>query len=252
MGKRSLFALALNKKLMKLLLWKPQLSHFLIAFSLLLLTIKVNKVSHHRDFVSWLQVGVAPLEAAGEPDQTPEKDEAPVPQGEKKKGDTASNQKNEDSSEAFEFDPLDMDENQMKVLKALVEKRKQMEQEQASLEQRKKLLDLSQQKITTSLSELEKLKNSLEQKTHQMSQEEQETVQRITKIYENMKPETAAQIFDKFDLESLVQMAKHMNQKKFSAILSFMDPAKAQFLTVHMLPKPLASSTQGTRGALAS
>ena len=50
-----------------------------------------------------------------------------------------------------------------------------------------------------------------------------------------MKPTAAAEIFNKLEFVALVQIIKHMNQKKASAILAAMDPKKARYLTIELL-----------------
>lgn len=244
------------KKTMKFLLWRPQLSHFVISFGLLLISIKTNTLLNDCKPLFSLEWGIdahaeeKKVETTEKPKDDQAKESTPKDKDAKDEKQAAT------APDSLDFDPLNIDENQVKVLKALSEKRKKIDEEETSLKKKEKLLELSEKKIATSLSELEKLKTNLEQKTEQLSKEEKENIDHIVKIYETMKPATAAAIFDKFDLESLLKMAKHMSQKKFALILSNMDPAKAQYLTTYMLPKPkkpeVPSSDQKNTTASAS
>jgi flagellar motility protein MotE (MotC chaperone) len=233
--------------LLKILLWRPQLSHFLMAFACLLITVRVNNVIDSSETslekIESTQISVSCAQANAAEEKKDDKKEAPKEEKKEKTGDKTDASKKEDeaktaSTDPFEFDPLTMDENQIKVLKALAESRKKVGKEEENIEKQKKLMDVSEKKISQNLGELEKLKTTLEKKTKDLSKEEEENINRMVKVYEAMKPAAAAQIFNKLDLPVLIELVKNMNQKKFSLILTSMDPMKAQILTTEMLPKP--------------
>ncbi len=102
----------------------------------------------------------------------------------------------------------------------------------ADMEKQKKLLEIGQKKIAA---QLEKLKSDLEKEKGALTKEEVHNLTQTAKIYENMKPTAAAEIFNKLEFVALVQIIKHMNQKKASAILAAMDPKKARYLTIELL-----------------
>lgn len=245
--------------LLKITLWRPRLSHFLMAFGCLLISVRVNRVMDDSAFSSThITVGVG-KEAQADEHPKPEeekkddsqkvgqeaehdkKDHHPEKEDKPKSKDSVS--KGKEGVEAIsenilDFDPLTADENQMKVLNALSGNRKIVEKETEDLKKQKSLMDVSEKKIAQKLSELEALKNTLEQKAKTISKEEQDNITRMVTIYEAMKPGAAAIIFNKLDLSILIQLIKNMNQKKFSLVLAAMEPSKAQILTTEMLPKP--------------
>ena len=53
-------------------------------------------------------------------------------------------------------------------------------------------------------------------------------------MYEQMKPQEAASIFDGLDMGVLVKVAKAMNPRKMAPIMAKMSSAKAQELTAKM------------------
>jgi len=69
----------------------------------------------------------------------------------------------------------------------------------------------------------------------------------IVKLYENMKPQEAATIFDGLDLTVLLRVAKAMDPRKMSPILAKMTAARAQELTMQLAAadptSPPATST---------
>ena len=56
----------------------------------------------------------------------------------------------------------------------------------------------------------------------------------IVTMYENMKPKDAARIFDRLDLNILIEVSTAMNPRKMSAILAQMTPDTAERLTVEL------------------
>src|SRR5579871_4611335 len=63
------------------------------------------------------------------------------------------------------FDPLTLDENQVKMLQSLAQRRKEIDEEAESLKSKKALLTLTEKKITEHMDELKKIKESIEKTT---------------------------------------------------------------------------------------
>ena len=54
------------------------------------------------------------------------------------------------------------------------------------------------------------------------------------KIYEAMKPKEAARIVEKLDMPVLLDVVERMKERKASAVLAKMDPAKAKSVTLEL------------------
>ncbi|HTJ57623.1 MAG TPA: hypothetical protein VL418_08695, partial [Devosiaceae bacterium] len=67
-----------------------------------------------------------------------------------------------------------------------------------------------------------------------------EDMSAIVKLYDTMKPQDAAGIFDGLDMNVLVHVAKAMDPRKMSPILAKMNPQKAQELTTELAAPDLA------------
>ena len=96
------------------------------------------------------------------------------------------------------FDPLTLDENQVKVLQAMAEAQANKSSD-AEVQKQKKLIELGEQKIAEQLSALQKIKTDVENTRCSLSKEEQANIIQTAKIYENMKPPAAADIFNKLE-----------------------------------------------------
>ena len=64
---------------------------------------------------------------------------------------------------------------------------------------------------------------------------ENEKIKSLVKVYEAMKPQDAAKIFEQIDMDILLSVAVHMKEAKLAQILSKMNPEKAKELTVELI-----------------
>lgn len=142
-----------------------------------------------------------------------------------------------------EFDPLSIDENQIKILNALSTQKNRITQsdETVRLEEEKELLKLAHENLTNKLAELEKEKKIFDAQKNELTAKEKEQVNSTVKMYETMKPAQSAEIFNQLELTAVTQIIRHMNPKKASAILAAMDVSKARKVTFELL------QTQETR-----
>lgn len=136
-----------------------------------------------------------------------------------------------------EFDPLSIDENQIKILNALSTQKNRIAQsdETVRLEKEKELLQLAHENLTKKLAELEKEKKNFDTQKNELTAKEKEQVHSTVKMYESMKPAQSAEIFNQLELTAVTQIIKHMNPKKASAILASMDVNKARKVTFELL-----------------
>lgn len=214
--------LKIIKFLLTLLKFKPKLHHLVILFAPLVILFRFNHfVNFSGSAISELQESSLSIgrkaHAASQPETPPTKSQT------------------ETNVEAVKkFDALTLDENQIKVIQAMAEE-KSNNSNNVDIEKQKKLLEIGQKKIADQLEKLEKLKSELEKEKSTLTKEEVHNLTQTAKIYENMKPISAAEIFNKLEFVALVQIIKHMNQKKASAILAAMDPKKARYLTIELL-----------------
>jgi flagellar motility protein MotE (MotC chaperone) len=62
---------------------------------------------------------------------------------------------------------------------------------------------------------------------------------KLARMYENMKPKDAANIFDVMDLGVVADIASNMKEAKLAAIVAEMEPSKANGLSVVMRSSPV-------------
>ena len=66
----------------------------------------------------------------------------------------------------------------------------------------------------------------------------------LVTMYENMKAKDAARIFDRLDLNILIEVSTAMNPRKMSDVLAQMTPQTAERLTVELANRANAVKTQ--------
>lgn len=217
------------KFILRLLTVQLKVHHILVLFAPLLIFFRFNHLIDQADVaVTSLSIGkVAHAESQDKPAEKELKNTSNIP---------LANQDDTTKRPSEGFEPLTLDENQVRVLQAMAEAQANQEKEtDAENEKRKKLIKLGEQKIAEQLDALEKVKKAVKTDKENFTKEEQANITQTAKIYENMKPAAAAEIFNKLDLIVLVQLVKHMNQKKASAIIATMDAKKARALTIELL-----------------
>lgn len=230
------------KFLLKILKLRPKLQHLVILFAPLVILFRFDHL------VNFPEVSMGNFQESSISIGKTAHAESPAPvmntaQSEITKNDAAQPDK--------KFDPLTLDENQVKVLQAMAEAKSQKPTD-GEIEKQKKIIEIGKEKIAEQLATLEKAKADLEKKKVILTKEETKNLTQTAKIYENMKPISAAEIFNKMDLTVLAQIIKHMNQKRAAAIIAVMEPKKARYLTIELLradqielasPQPVVPAT---------
>jgi flagellar motility protein MotE (MotC chaperone) len=67
---------------------------------------------------------------------------------------------------------------------------------------------------------------------NQVSEGQQQQMENLVKIYETMKPEEAAHIFETLDMPTLLGVVLRMKPKSTAPIMAKMAPDKAKELTI--------------------
>ncbi len=122
-------------------------------------------------------------------------------------------------------------DSELDILQRLSERRKQLEAWEKELSAREKILNVSQARIQNKIEELRILKAEIESKLEEFELKEDEKTQSLVKIYENMKPKSAAQIFSQMEMPTLIEVVRNMKERSAAPIIARMDTMKAKALT---------------------
>jgi flagellar motility protein MotE (MotC chaperone) len=145
-------------------------------------------------------------------------------------------------------DPDDMSRGDLKILQELAQRRRELDQREQELAMRDGLLKAAEKRVDEKIAELAAMKTKLEGLVKQ--REEQQTVQlkSLVKIYENMKPKDAAQIFDELDMTILVELLAHMKEAKSAPIMAAMDPKRVKDVTARLINRRTLGSAADSQG----
>jgi len=130
------------------------------------------------------------------------------------------------------------------LLQRLADRRAELDKREQALNLREAVIAAAEKQMTQRADELKALQSQIAALTQQKTSMEDEQFSGIVKMYEAMKPQEAASIFDGLDMNVLLRVAKAMDPRKMSPILAKMAATRAQQLTVQIAagdPQTVAS-----------
>jgi flagellar motility protein MotE (MotC chaperone) len=122
--------------------------------------------------------------------------------------------------------------------RAVLERLRDRDQELATrsreLDMRESLIRAAEKRLEAKVNELKDTEARINVATGNRDKAEAARFNGIVAMYENMKPKEAARIFDRLDLNILVDVTTRINPRKMSDILAQMAPDAAERLTVEL------------------
>ncbi len=122
--------------------------------------------------------------------------------------------------------------SEAQALMHLSARHKELQKLEVDLRDKESLLEATQQHVASRVIELEALEKNVKKLLQAYQQADEEKIRSLVKIYENMKPQDAAQIFDDLDLNTVLQVIDHMKETKIAPLLAKMRPDKARQITM--------------------
>lgn len=144
-------------------------------------------------------------------------------------------------------DPATFSRSEIELLAKLAERREELEGRARELDMREKLLQVTEKRVEERIGELKKLEAQIRGLIRQHDEEEEKNLKSLVKVYENMKPKTAARIFEKLDMTVLLVVVERMKEAKLAPVLAEMDPARAQRITVELATRRQLPGASGVR-----
>jgi len=129
------------------------------------------------------------------------------------------------------FDPSRATEAELETLQKLSERRNTLDARERELELRENLLKATESRIDAKIGEMTAVKTTIDALLKKHDKEQEQKMQSLVKIYESMKPKDAARIFERLEMDILLEVVERMREQKTAAVIAEMDPAKAEALT---------------------
>ncbi len=117
------------------------------------------------------------------------------------------------------------------VLKQLSDRREQLEKRARDLDTREAMIKVAEQRVDQKIKEMDTLRQQLQGMVSQVGEAQAAQMDNLVKIYETMKPEEAAKIFEALDMPILLGVIQRMKPARTAPILAKMAPEKAKEVT---------------------
>jgi flagellar motility protein MotE (MotC chaperone) len=120
------------------------------------------------------------------------------------------------------------------ILERLQERRQELEKRARELDIREGLIADAEKRVESKLMQIKEGQQELQTAAQKKEEGEAARFKSLVTMYENMKPRDAAKIFDRLDVNVLLQVASMMSPRSMSEILALMTPDRAEQLTVEL------------------
>ena len=120
------------------------------------------------------------------------------------------------------------------ILQRLQQRRKQLDARSRDLDMRESLLKAAEKRVEARVSELKDLESKVKTAVGNRDKAQVQHFNSLVTMYETMRAKDAARIFDRLDINILVEVATKMKARSMSAIMAQMTPEAAERLTVEL------------------
>lgn len=153
-----------------------------------------------------------------------------------------------DPAAAGDFDPLNLTKEEIDVLRQLAKRRDELAKREQELADREALLKATEQRLAEQVKQMQALKSEYEAVQTERQNAAEANLRRLVTVYEAMKPEEAARIFETMEGTVLLDVITRMGERRLAPILAQMTPAKAQALTIAMAHRKGAQTAAKPEG----
>ena len=120
------------------------------------------------------------------------------------------------------------------LLQSLKGRRQELDERSRELDMRESLLKATEKRVEAKVTELKAMEARVKAAMGARDKQEADRFKGVVTMYENMKAKDAARIFDRLDLNILIDVSTAINPRKMSSILAQMAPESAERLTVEL------------------
>ncbi|MDY0882661.1 MotE family protein [Dongia soli] len=131
-------------------------------------------------------------------------------------------------------DPFNYTDEEVDVLQQLAKRRQELDQRARQLDEREALVKAAEQRMEQKMAELRALQTTVEELLKKRDAADEQQLASLVKIYENMKPQAAAQVFEEMDMDVLLDVVSRMKERKVAPILALVSPTRAKELTYEL------------------
>ncbi len=118
------------------------------------------------------------------------------------------------------------------LLAAIREREQQLDRESSALTDRSQALSVAETKLAEQLAAFQKAQENLEQTLAMADKAAERDIDRMTTVYESMKPTDAARIFERMEIKFAAGLLSRMRPEVTAQVLTSMEPDTAYAVTL--------------------
>ena len=136
-----------------------------------------------------------------------------------------------DEEDLLDEGNYEMSSIERQFLHDLVKRRRLLKEKEQRLEEREALLRGVEKQLAEKQDRLTEIKAEIDDLLKVYQQEQRDEAKKLVNIYSNMKPKSAAQIFNDMEMDTLLAVLRGMKERKIAPIMAAMAPDKARLVT---------------------
>ena len=135
--------------------------------------------------------------------------------------------------------------SELDLLENLSKRREELDARDRELDMKAKILDASEKRINDKITEMKTLQTDLSKVLAQYNEKQDAQIKSLVKIYETMKPDEAAKIFNELEMPILLDVIGKMSERKVALVLANMDPKRAREVTQELADRRKKDAERG-------
>ncbi len=134
---------------------------------------------------------------------------------------------------------------EIQLLQRLAERREELDQRERDMAVRENLLKATENGIDKKIESLKSIEAQIRALIEQHDEQERAQIESLVKTYSAMKPKDAASIFNTLEMDILISIIEKMTPKKAAEVLSKMNTANANQITVELATRKKLPNIEG-------
>ena len=140
-----------------------------------------------------------------------------------------------DPQKVMADDPTLLTQAEIDLLQQLAQRRDALDARERELDEREGLLEAAEARIGTQFREMRVLEGTIKKLIQTHDEQRRAKINSLVKLYENMKPKDAANIFEDLEMETLLAVVKGMKERKLAQVMAKMNPERARAVTIELM-----------------
>jgi len=128
----------------------------------------------------------------------------------------------------------DINETDFEVLQELAKRRRTLAKRERSLVIREGILKAVEKRLDQKLAELKRIQVALQTNIDKTQKQRNDQIDRLVKIYTNMKAKKAALVFDELAIPIVIKVVTRMKASSSAPILAAMNPKRVKVITAEL------------------